>query len=76
MNYKNKIFKTLELGEKKQEVFTYEFTNVETPKLFAQLMVVTLKEGIDRIENAIKNTYYQKDANKIIETLNLIFKNY
>jgi len=38
MNYKNKIFTTLEFGEEKQEVFTHEFTNVETPKLFAQLM--------------------------------------
>lgn len=73
MNYK-KIFTTLEFGEEKQEVFTNEFTNVETPKLFAQLLVVSLKEGIDRIENAIKNTYYQKDANKIIETLNIILK--
>ena len=76
MNYKNKIFTILELGEKKQEVFTAEFTNVETPKLFAQLMVVAMNEGVDRVENAIKNTYYQKDANKMIETLNLIFKNY
>ena len=72
MNYNN-IFTKDQLTKK--EIFSNQFTSVAIPKLFAQLLVVSLKEGIDRVENAIKNTYTKEDSTKIIYTLNLIFKN-
>lgn len=71
MNYSN-IFTTDRLSKK--EIFTNEFTLVPTEKLFAQFLVVSLKEGIDRLENAIKNTYCKSDSDRLIKTLNLILK--
>jgi len=59
-----------------KEIFTNEFTKQPLDKLFARLLILMLIKGVDRVEAAIKNSFIKDDSEKMIQTLNLILKNY
>lgn len=53
------------------EVFTSEVTGKDAFELMLALLAIAITFGIDRTEQAIKNTYTKDDASKIIGLMNV-----
>lgn len=61
--------------EKGQVKLTNEFTNCNGFDLAVKCLSLALVEGIENVENYIKNTYCSVESNQIISIMNIILKN-
>lgn len=53
-----------------QEILTSEVTSRDGFELILALLAILVTSGIDRVEQAIKNTYTKDAATIIIDTMN------
>jgi len=55
-----------------QEILNPEITPNNPTDLTFHCLAVMMKYGVDRVENAIKNTYFKNQASQLITAINAI----